>query len=190
MSVRKCSVVPIQDVIEFGEWKCFAIAIPWRDFKQHASLHQYRARRYDFRSYGCTRKWLSNIACLITFQQVEGLTLAGSNTAFFTAKHLRNLPVLVWVLKYKTICSRTTPHVNDWCSYHGIVPCISSEQPLHFLAQTHAWNAFQQAPHSSNNECCTKSLRRMINQASEVLLFTKLNRTLYFLNAAFIHTHS
>lgn len=37
----------------------------------------------------------------------------------------------------------------------GIIPSTSFEQLLHFLAQTHAWNACGQAQHWCNELCCS-----------------------------------
>lgn len=75
-------------------------------------------------------------------------------------------------------------------SYFEIAPCTSLEQPLHFLAQPHTWNARRQDPHWCNDAYSSKSVRRITIQVSEILLSTELNSALYCHNAGFPHPHS
>lgn len=60
-------------------------------------------------------------------------------------------------------------------SYTRIIPCTSSQQTLHFRARPHTQNACKQASHSCSNSFCSKSVRKIIVEASKVLLSTELN---------------
>lgn len=97
-----------------------------------------------------------------------------------------------YVSKYKTIYSQTTPHENSQMfgdpadSYPRIIPRTTSQQPLHFRARPHTQNACKQASHTYSNSFCSKSLRKMILEASKVLLSTELNSVLYCCISALI----
>lgn len=71
-----------------------------------------------------------------------------------------------------------------------IILCTSYEQLLHFLMQIRTEKATRWALHSFNYAHCSKYVRRMTIQATEELLFHKLNSTICVLNAPFLYIHS
>ena len=92
----------------------------------------------------------------------------------------------------KLLCTMPAqlPMKTPECSYSGITPCTSSEHLIRLLVQSHTWNPFRPAPHWWNDACCLKSVREMMNPASEALLYAAVISAPYRLKAALPHTHS
>lgn len=154
MWVWKCSVETVEEAVELGRWKHFT------DLNSHFLL--------GFQATCIITPMLSLPTFISCMGAAQGNSLHLMHVQWFSSLS-KDYPLLCIILLlplhefYSTFQCPYRAQSIKWSIYifgdpanycPGIILCVSFQQPLHFFAQSYAWNMCQLAPYWCNNAFC------------------------------------